>query len=163
MNVFESTTFRLLHFAAHFRSKQDAKEGRGSGRDVVALVEQLMSDGFYADEFAYLDDPNLHYFEMLPVIEKFLNRLDWQPLKDESEFRFMTALYSTIGEKNDLAAYHAIRRWMGEVGKELNPRFSGKFVADGTGAERIYACYYAFSMVNEADLIPSVENPARHN
>lgn len=149
--------------AARFRPEPESK-GRGVGADeVVSIVNQLMCEGFYAEEFAYLEEPNLNRFEMLPIVANFLSRLEWRPSDDVKEFRFMTALYAEHGQKDDIAAYHCIRRWMDDVGHELNDRFSDQYVADGIDASNLYACYYSYSHVTGDDLIESVTDPQKHD
>ena len=97
------------------------------------------------------------------IVKRFLARLNWQPLDDEGEFRFLTALYAKYGQNDDISAYHAIRHWMDDVGRELNDEFHVAYVADRIDANLIYASYYSYSNVTGGDLIPSIKNPANHD
>ncbi len=162
MTAFDESEFKLLRLAARFTEVPDTKRRSVRTDEVVSVVGQLMSEGVYSEEFAYLDDPKINYFEMLPIMKSFLLKLNWRPLSDEEEFRFMTALYSKIGQKDDVSAYHAICRWMDEVGQELDDEYHIHFVADGIGASDLYGCYYSYSNVTGGDLIPSVKDPAKH-
>ncbi|SFR39140.1 hypothetical protein [Litoreibacter janthinus] len=163
MKVFDEPHFRLLRLAARFRPTSETNLRNVNSAEVASVIEGLMSNGFYADEFAYLESPDLNYFEMLPKLEDFLTSLSWKPLSEEQEFRFLTAVYAEIGSRDDLSAYHAITRWMEDVGREMDESFHNQFVADGIEAERLYGCYYSHSPVLGGDLIPSVENPNAHD
>lgn len=163
MIVFKEPHFRLQRMAARFRPTPETNLRNVSSAEVASVIEGLMSIGFYADEFAYLASPDLNYFEMLPKLEEFLTSLSWKPLSEEQEFRFLTAVYAEIGSRDDLSAYHAIIRWMEDVGREMDENFHNQFVADGIGAERLYGCYYSHSPVLGGDLIPSVEDPNTHD
>ncbi len=122
-----------------------------------------MNIGIYADEFAYLANPELNYFEMLAKLGGFLASLSWKPLSEEQEFRFLTAAYAELGARGDHVAYYAITRWMEDVGREMDESFCVQFVADGIEAEQLYGCYYSYSAVTGGDLIPSVEDPQTHD
>ena len=163
MDLFETPRFRLLRLAARFRPTPELSRRSATSAEIASVVNGLMNEGLYADEFAYLDDPRLNYFEMLSITEKFLTNLGWKPLSDEAEFRFLTALYAEIGKTDDVSGYYAICRWIEDVGRELDESFSVKCVADGIEAERIYGCYYSYSNVTGSDLIPSVEDPRCHD
>ena len=163
MDVFEQTDFKLLHVAARFRPEPETTNRSVTAAEVVTLVGQLMDDGIYADEFASLDDPSLSYFEMLPILARFLQRLNWRPFDDRQEFMFLTAYCATMGRQDDVSAYYAMLRWMDDVGRGLQNNFTTNFVADGIGAENIYGCYYSYSNVTQDDLIQSVRNPHHHD
>ena len=105
MDVFEQTDFKLLHVAARFRPESERTNRSVTAAEVVTLVGQLMDDGIYADEFASLDDPSLSYFEMLPILARFLQRLNWRPFDDRQEFMFLTAYCATMGRQDDVSAY----------------------------------------------------------
>ena len=120
MTVFDEPRFRLLRLAARFRPTPETNLRNVSSKEVASVIEGLMSIGLYVDEFAYLESPDLNYFEMLPKLESFLTSLSWKPLNQEQEFRFLTAVYAEIGSRDDLSAYHAITRWMEDVGRELS-------------------------------------------
>lgn len=163
MIVFDQSHFRLLRLAARFRPTPETNLRNVSSAEVASVINGLMNIGFYTDEFAFLENPDLNYFEMLQKLEVFLTSLGWKPLSEEQEFRFLTAAYAEIGLRGDLLAYHAIIRWMEDVGREMNESFHNQFVADGIEAECLYGCYYAHSPVLGGDLIPSVEDPNTHD
>lgn len=163
MDVFEQTGFKLLHVAARFRPEPETTRRSVTPTEVATLVGQLMDDGIYAEEFASLDDPSLNYFEMFPILARFLQRLNWRPFDDRQEFMFLTAYYATMGSRDDVAAYYAMVRWMDDVGTELSDTFTTNFKADGIGAEKIYGCYYSYSNVTHDDLIPSAGDPHHHD
>ncbi|MEP1962211.1 hypothetical protein [Tateyamaria sp.] len=158
MKVFNEPNFRLLRLAARFRPTPESNLRNDSSAEVASVIESLMSIGLYADEFAYLEDPELNYFEMLPKLEDFLTSLGWKPLSNEQEFRFLTAVYAEVGSRDDHSAYHAISRWMEDVGLQMDGSFDIQFVADGIEAEHLYSCYYSHPPVLGGDLIPSVED-----
>ncbi|UWQ10133.1 hypothetical protein K3X41_09310 [Aliiroseovarius crassostreae] len=163
MNVFDEPRFRLLRLAARFRPTPESNLRSVSSSEVASVIDGLMSIGLYADEFAYLESPELNYFEMLRILEGFLASLRWKPLSEEQEFRFLTAVYAEVGARDDHAAYHAIIRWMEDVGREMDESFCVQFVADGIEAEQLYGCYYSYSALTGGDLIPSVEDPQTHD
>lgn len=163
MTAFEEPRFRLLRLAARFRPTPETNLRNVSSAEVASVIEGLMSIGLYADQFSYLENPQLNYFEMLPKLEEFLVSLSWKPLSEEQEFRFLTAAYAELGARDDIAAYHAITRWMEDVGQQMNESFSDQFIADGIEAERLFSCYYSYSSMTGGDLIPSVEDPKAHN
>ncbi|CUI26813.1 hypothetical protein [Cognatishimia activa] len=162
-DYFSSYQFQLLRAAARFRDNTGICTREPKPKDFAELVSVLMSKGYWADEFAYLDNPNLNPFEFNSVAKSFLSQLNWRPCSDEVEFRFLTASYAKIGGTNDVAAYYAIIQWMEDVGRELHNNFTTKFVADGIGAERIYGCFYSYSPVTNSDLIESIINPQTHD
>lgn len=163
MKVFNEPNFRLLRLAARFRPTPEANLRKVNSAEVASVIESLMSIGLYADEFAYLESRELNYFEMLSKLEDFLTSLGWKPPSEEQEFRFLTAVYAEVGAKDDHSAYHAISRWMEDVGREMDESFHIQFVADGIEAERLYGCYYSHSPVLGGDLIPSVVDPNTHD
>ncbi|KZL15710.1 hypothetical protein [Pseudovibrio sp. Ad37] len=163
LEVFDDVNFRLLRLAARIKTEPTKRHKNPRSHEVVSIIDQLMNQGIYVEEFTHLEDPDVSYYELQPWLEKFLLRLNWRVLSDEEEFRFLTALYATIGKTSDLHAYYAIIRWMEEVGDELDHKLNQKFVADSIGAERIYGCYYSYSEITDGDLIPSVKDPTAHN
>ena len=163
MKVLNEPHFRLLRLAARFRPTPETNLRNVNSAEVASVIEGLMSIGLYADEFAYLESPELNYFEMLPKLEGFLASLSWKPLSEEQEFRFLTAIYAEVGARDDHSAYHAIKLWMEDVGREMDESFHVKFVADGIEAQGLYGCYYSHSAVLGGDLIPSVEDPNTHD
>ena len=163
MELFNSGSFRILRLAARFRPMAEPNQRTAGSAEIASVIGQLMNEGFYSEEFAHLDNPGLSPFQTTPVMEKFLRHLGWHPLSDEEEFRFLTALYASIGIKDDITAYHAICRWMEDVGRELNKKYTVVYLGDVIGAERIYGCYYSYSNVTGTDLIPSVKDPLAHD
>lgn len=163
LKLFDEPCFRLLRLAARFRPTTESNVRKVNSTEVASVIDGLMGIGLYADEFVYLENPELNYFEMLKTLECFLATLNWKPLSEEQEFSFLTAVYAEMGARDDHTANHAINRWMEDVGREMNESFSVQFVADGIEAEKLYGCYYSHSSVTGGDLIPSVENPQTHN
>lgn len=163
MKIFDEPQFRLLRLAARFRPTPESNIRNVDSSEVASVVDDLMSAGFYADEFAYLDNPGLNYFEMLSKFEDFLVSLNWKPLSHEQEFRFLTAAYAEVGAKDDPSAYYALTRWMDDVGWEMDSSFHVRFVADRIEASELYACNYTHSFEPDGDLIPSVEELNKHD
>ncbi|MEY1555528.1 hypothetical protein AB3Y40_07810 [Yoonia sp. R2331] len=163
MNELDEPRFRLSRLAARFRPTPESNIRNVNSTEVASIIAGLMGIGLYADEFAYLEDPELNYFEMLKILESFLAGLSWKPLGEEQEFRFLTAVYAELGVRDDNSAYDAITRWMKDVGREMDERFHDQFVADGIEAEKLYGCYYSHSSVLGGDVIPSVDDPKTHD
>jgi len=161
--VFDEPHFRLQRLAARFRPMPEANIRNVGSTEVASVIDGLMSIGIYADEFSYLENPELNYFEMLSKLDDFLTSLGWKPPSEEQEFRFLTAVYAEVGARDDLSAYHAITRWMEDVGREMDEKFHVQYVADGIEAERLYGCYYSHSPVLGGDLIPCIEDPNTHD
>ena len=103
-DFFTDTPFRLNRLAARFSPDLDPWVWRVSRDEITALVDQMTCDGYYAAEFAYLEDPDLGLPEMGVLVEKLLKRLDWTPLPEESRLRFLTALYASLAVQDDIAA-----------------------------------------------------------
>ena len=163
MTAFEEPRFRLLRLAARFRSTPETNVRNVTSSEVASVIDGLMSIGLWADEFVHLGNPDLNHLELLSRLEGFLTPLGWKPLSEELEFRFLTAAYAELGVKSDYLAYHAMVRWMEDVGHEMGESFHVRFVADGIEAGRLYGCYYSCSSVTGGDLIPSVEDPDTHD
>ncbi len=163
MNELDEPRFRLSRLAARFRPTPESNIRNVNSTEVASIIAGLMGIGLYADEFAYLEDPELNYFEMLKILESFLAGLSWKPLGEEQDFRFLTAVYAELGVRDDNSAYDAITRWMKDVGREMDERFHDQFVADGIEAEKLYGCYYSHSSVLGGDVIPSVDDPKTHD
>ena len=133
MDLFEDTDFRLLHLAARFRPKPETTGRNATTAQVAVVANALLADGFYADELVSLDDPTINFFEMLPILSRFLGKLCWTPFTDRQEFLFLTAYYAKVGSSDDVAAYHAMQRWMKDVGRNLHEEFSVNAVANTIG------------------------------
>ena len=163
LTAFTDPRFRLLRLAARFRPTPETNVRNVSSSEVASVIGGLMSIGVYADEFATLENPDLNHVEMLSKLGGFLRSLNWKPLSEEQEFRFLTAAYAELGAKDDAMAYHAMIHWMKDVGHEMDDSFHVRSVADGIEAERLYGCYYSYSAAAGGDLIPSVEDPKTHD
>jgi hypothetical protein len=163
LDQFDSLEFRLLRLSARFRPEPGTALFGPDTPEILAVVDQLMSEGYWSDEFLDLSDPEYRLPERQRPLGGFLSKLNWRPLDEEGRFRFLTALYARIGQTDDVLAYYAIIRWMDDVGGELHEHFSDKFVADRIGAHHLYACYYSFSKQTGGDLIPGVDDPRTHN
>lgn len=143
----------LQRFAARFGTR------KSTGHDLSVVTSGLMQEGYFFDEFVYLDDDNINFEEKSPHIECFLSKLGWSALNEQHEFLFLTGLYAQIGKQNDIKAYYAICEWMHDVGEWLDNRYSKKFVGDLIGANKIYGSFYSPCKYTGYDLIPSVIDP----
>ncbi len=163
MDVFGSAEFRLLRFSARYPPKFAGSRWEISTHEVTSLVEQMMVEGYFAEEFVSLLEPDLRIEEMMPFLDKFLKKLEWRILSEEQKFRFLTGLYASIGKKDDVSAYYSICNWMDDVGGELSEDFSDQYVADKIGAERIYGSFYSSCPNSGQDFIATVNDPTKAN
>ena len=163
MDIFSSSKIRLLRFSARYGPKSAGSRREISAHEVTSLVDQMMVEVYFAEEFVSLLEPDLRTEEMMPFLDKFLKKLEWRVLSDKQAFRFLTGLYASIGKKDDVSAYYSICHWMDDVGAELSGNFSDKYVGDDIGAEQIYGSYYSPCPNSGQDFIPSVIDPTKAN
>ncbi len=163
MHDFSSAEFRLLRFSARYPPEFTGSRREISTHEVTSLVEQMMKEGYFAEEFVGLSELDLRIEEMKPFLDRFLKKLEWRILSEEQKLRFLTGLYASIGKTDDVSAYYSICNWMDDVGAELSGDYSDKFVGDKIDAQRIYGSYYSPCPKSGQDFVPSVYDPTKAN
>jgi hypothetical protein len=151
--ILTSIEDRLQRFAARYQSQKSTVS------DLDQLVSALMNQNYYFEEFTCLDDDELNFEEKAPFIRSFLDRLEWSPLSEKSEFIFMTGLYATVGSRDNTLGYYAICEWMNDVGEWLDNLVSTHYFGDAIGADKIYGGFYSACKYTGYDLIPGVSDP----